>query len=406
MTANDRLYEKLSNEYNAFIDELEQKPVKEILVAAYEKVWKEEIVNCFEKSSYSDEECEAFLAFGGNNLLDAVYAEWLKNGVPYLDSLEDCIYEIIEPEIQIVKTLYGEVEPGDSVIAAGNNDYRYLVGTVKGIEGGDVHVDFTAFNYPPERIAEIEKYFSELYGEQKTFGELPLDDVIMAPDMLISISNLSREEIENMGSLRQNCEAFCNCFPGSNEPQSEKHGEFLERIKDNLEEYQKSLLKFGNQELIDMADKISAVSDAYRYLNGNRGFEDFELDFFLQFKNPLEILADEWCSHNSDSDEISYVMDGILRDRDNFLNNYPLVTDPVIDLGELDSRLKTLSEKANELSETVKATIFPDEKHKPKPKKPTKKPIAEQLSEAGEEAKQLNAQNVNNNTKNKKKEIE
>jgi len=124
------------------------------------------------------------------------------------------------------ETIYGKVKAGDWVIAAPPDDYAYLLGVVTEINklgtpehaaetdnGTDsIHIDFTAFEYPPERVTEIEERFSELYGEPKTFGELALDDVIMAPDMLISISNLGQGGMAFMGNLLANCEAFCSSF--------------------------------------------------------------------------------------------------------------------------------------------------------------------------------------------------
>ena len=235
------------------------------------------------------------------------------------------------------KTIYGEVSPGDWVISTGNNDYAYLIGTVTAIdklgtpehgtenESDDIHVDFNAFDYSPDRIDEIEERFSSLYGELRMFGEIPLDDVIMAPDMLISITHLGQDEIERMGNLRHNCEAFCNCFPGAVVPQSDRHGELLTRLSRNLDDYHKSLMDFGKREIIDMASKISAMSDANTAMSFH-GYSDEELDFFLQFQNPLEVVADAWCDRNSDLDGMGDLIYDLF-DRQDALMDYPLITD-------------------------------------------------------------------------------
>ena len=243
------------------------------------------------------------------------------------------------------KTIYGEVQSGDLVIAAGNNDYRYLIGTVTAIdkhgtenEADDIHVDFTTFEYPPDRIEEIEEHFSDLYGELKTFEDIPLDDVIMAPKMLIKINHLGHDEITFVGNLRQNCESFCNCFMGGGtEPKSSKETELVERIEKNYAEYQKSLLGFGKQELIDMAGKISAMSDAYSYMTCWHGFDDNELDFYLEFQNPLEVLADEWNSRKIDLSDMSFAMDHVLERSELHLEQYPVIRDSEAS-GDLDLR--------------------------------------------------------------------
>ena len=238
-------------------------------------------------------------------------------------------------------TIYGVVKPGDWVISTGNNDYAYLIGHVKKItkcgtrehteettnDTDAIHVDFTAFDYTPDRIEEIERQFSALYGQTKTYDELPLDDVIMAPKMLIRISHLYQDEITRMGNLRHNCEAFCNCFPGATVPKSAWHGELLERLDKNLDDYHARLMSFGKRELIYMAEKIAAMSDTYSYMR-YRGFADDELDFYLSFQNPLEVATDGWLEYNEDATEgMPFAIDGVFSDKQYWLDRYPLMND-------------------------------------------------------------------------------
>jgi len=285
-------------------------------------------------------------------------------------------------QINTVKTIYGDVSPGDWVISAGNNDFKYLIGTVKEIVNNgtpkhasetdnatdNVHVDFTAFNYPNERIAEIEAHFSELYGEIKMFDELPLDDVIMAPKMLISITNLGYDEITRMGNIRDNCESFCSCFPGGSERHSPKHTMLYALLEKNLSEYHNSLLSLSKQELIDTADKITAVSDAFSYLTMYNRFDDDELDFFLRFKDPLEVVADNWYERRSDLSDLCFAMTYINDHRDYFLKDYPLVNE--------DDPFITQRENTPEVPELK-----------------TKQLLADKLQAAGEKAKNNKTQN-------------
>jgi hypothetical protein len=245
-------------EFERFKDELKSEPPGAIVLKAYEVTFKEEILIFFDYDNFIDEsDAQKLLAHG--NPLQEIYNGWQNSDpTPYLDKLRDSIArtiaelpltvewdESVTPDILAeplsAKTLFNEVQRGDFVIAAGNSDYRYLIGTVTAIdkfgtpehgtdnETDDVHVDFTAFDYPPDRLVEIEETFSELYGEQKAFDELSLDDVIMAPKMLISISNLSYDEMIRMGNLRENCESFCNCFMGGG-------SEPLRKVEDTLAE--------------------------------------------------------------------------------------------------------------------------------------------------------------------------
>ena len=284
------------------------------------------------------------------------------------------------------KTIYGEVQRGDWVISIPSDEYGCLIGTVTAIDKlgtpehgtenttDDIHVDFTAFDYPPERIAEIEEIFSDLYGEPKAFDELPLDDVIMAPDTLIRITHLGHDEIAFMGNLRVNCESFCNSFAGP-VPQNEKHAELLARLEQNHEGYFNSLLSFGTRELVEMSEKISAMSGAFSYLN-YRGFESDELEFLLSFKNPLEIVAEGWLDYSQDvHDEMGYAFDAVMRDKQDWLDSYPLMSD-------------------TGAPERAKA-VSPPEKAEQTAEKPKPKTLAEKMQAATEKVKAQEAQGSN-----------
>ena len=87
---------------------------------------------------------------------------------------------------------------GGMVWANDESDYRGLFGRITEIrdgadkdtenEGPDIYCDFMV----PEQeymVNEIEKRFSALYRTPKHMNELPLDDVIMAPDMLEPVAD-------------------------------------------------------------------------------------------------------------------------------------------------------------------------------------------------------------------------
>jgi hypothetical protein len=104
--------------------------------------------------------------------------------------------------------------------------------------------------------------------------------------------------------------------------------ELMERIEKNLADYHKSLTGFGKLELIDMADKIAAMSDAHRYMTGHHVYDDDEIEFYLQFQNPLEVVADAWRERNSDIEDLSFTMDYVSERRDSMLIQYPLTSGP------------------------------------------------------------------------------
>ena len=281
---------------------------------------------------------------------------------PYPPSLE-------KPTIATAKTIFGDVQAGDWVIATGEHSCSYLIGQVKEIikigmaghrekhEHDDVHVDFAAFEYPPERIVEIEEHFSRLFGEPKRFEELPLHSICIPPDKLIRISHLDHDEITRMGSLRANCEAFCNCFPSGDRPEG-KLGELMERLDANLEAYQDSLMGFGKRELIEMAEKINAMSDVHLYLTDYHEYEDSEIEYLLLFQNPLEVVADAWVHRREDIGDLAFTLDDVFGDQD-LLQSYALAADTVdeipdymipeygMDAGEFEKRMAEMFPEGN-----------------------------------------------------------
>lgn len=361
MTLQDQLYDKLSGEYAAFIDELKTMPPEKIIESAYEKVFKEDILMSFEYDELlEDDQLAALLAM--DYPLDALYRNWLDTDVTYMDDLRDTIESFAKLESRrndrdigempeaphnaaptffeppTTQAINGELHVGDWVISANNNDFGYLLGTVMEInklgtpehnsdnDTDDIYVDFTAFEYPPERVLQIEEHFSNLYRTEKHFDELPLDGVIMAPEMLINITYLSQDERTRMGDLLENCVAYCNCFPGANAPQSDKHSELMARLDKNITNYNESLMDFGKQELIDMAGKIGAMQDVHSYMTTSRGFSDEEVEFYLQFQNPLEVVADAWRDRNADLEDMSFSLDFIFERKEQLLTEYPLIS--------------------------------------------------------------------------------
>ena len=91
MNLNDRVYEKLSAEYDAFIESVKAMSGEEAIKHAYEKVFKEDIVLCFEGGDMqlSPKQAKALLA--EKKPLDYLYNTWLDTDCSYMDMLRDSI---------------------------------------------------------------------------------------------------------------------------------------------------------------------------------------------------------------------------------------------------------------------------------------------------------------------------
>ncbi len=102
--------------------------------------------------------------------------------------------------------------------------------------------------------------------------------------------------------------------------------ELKERVNGNFNDYRDSLDGFSKTELIGMADKIAATRDAYDYFTSYSNFSGAELSFYLNFLNPLEVMADGWAKRQSDISNMWFVMDGQRR-AGTALEKYPLISD-------------------------------------------------------------------------------
>lgn len=88
---------------------------------------------------------------------------------------------------------------GEEIIATNESEYKNLVGYIREIRVGkdketeneapDIYCSFEAPASPYD-VEELEKTFSDLYGEPKKLQDISLDMVIMAPSMIIPTREL------------------------------------------------------------------------------------------------------------------------------------------------------------------------------------------------------------------------
>ncbi len=86
---NDRLYTKISGEYDNFIENLKTLPPEQVIEKSYEKVFKEDILLTIEGENLSPEKAKALLKL--EKPLDSLYHAWLETDASYMDRLYDCV---------------------------------------------------------------------------------------------------------------------------------------------------------------------------------------------------------------------------------------------------------------------------------------------------------------------------
>jgi hypothetical protein len=385
MTDREKLNEKLKTEYDRFVSGLMLKTPGEIIESSYEKVFKEDIVMCYENDDYDDNVVTALLSC--QYPLEELYRAWLGTPETYMDMLNDCILKKakeleaniangIEPvpekrAPETAQAVNAVLSAGDLVLSTGSTDYPFLVGYVTDIVSlglpehdtgnptADVYVDFTVNEYSDRRIAEIEQHFSQLYGERKEFNELPIDEVIMPPESLIRITGIESGILEELLNTAE--EAGEYSYRILNPRFNELYTELIARVEKNYVDYNNSLKKSDPRELIDMAGKISAMSDAHSYLTVWHRFSEPELENLLQYQNPLGVVGDAWRNARVDLDDMSYTMEYVFDERAILAIQYPLISEPVENEKQQANptvkRKQTLEERYRAANEKVRSYV-------------------------------------------------
>lgn len=94
MTIQEKLYEKLSAEHQARIEEIKQLPPDKIIERAYEIYIKDDLLSYFYTPNIGDDEASVLLKL--DRPLDHLYYEWLDVDTSHMDALQDCINEEID----------------------------------------------------------------------------------------------------------------------------------------------------------------------------------------------------------------------------------------------------------------------------------------------------------------------
>jgi len=86
---NDLLYEKMQQEYDAFIAGLKLMSNEQVIDSAYEKVIKSDILIECENGRLDQKEAKAL--YLEKYPLDRIYQDWLKSDVSYMGMIRDTI---------------------------------------------------------------------------------------------------------------------------------------------------------------------------------------------------------------------------------------------------------------------------------------------------------------------------
>ena len=98
-----------------------------------------------------------------------------------------------------------------------------------------------------------------------------------------------------------------------------------DRLTENYADYRAELLLKDRQELIDGADRIAKTAEVFQYFT-TKPLTETEVEYFLNFQNPLEVAVDHWESCTFELDALGAVIADVV-DKEDDLTLYPLAAD-------------------------------------------------------------------------------
>lgn len=225
---------------------------------------------------------------------------------------------------------------------------QYSDGFGEGFEQRDIEVEdgvinVHLWNFDEDFLILTQEQFSERLGinlpadalSQKTLQpETPAQAALHEPDA---------SESEEVAALRER---------------------LMERIDNNFSEYFDVLRQLSNKDISEWSLEVSAVTGAYFYMKELHNFHTSELEYLLQFKDPLKVAADEFESENA-VDDRSGAMWKIFREQLAIECDYELMSD-ISEVPELTQKNDVTGEKPSVLEQIREATKAPTVPHKEK----------------------------------------
>ena len=213
--------------------------------------------------------------------------------------------------------------PADEIINASYTKVCYdeFVAAFEGVDYTEL--DYAAFNAQDNLLASL--YHAWLDTDTADFEQLPnLFERFAEREMGYKLELWAKYEASERDGSETSIAAD---VPAEIADEANPEAALIARVEQNYADYNRMLLSFGQRELIEMAAVIHAHSDALRYMTSCHAYSDEELQFFMQFENPLEIVADKWRERNMDVGDLEFTVDFIMESehQKSALDAYPLV---------------------------------------------------------------------------------
>ena len=139
---------------------------------------------------------------------------------------------------------------------------------------------------------------------------------------------------------------------------AELERQLQDRIAENFATYKRDLMDSGMENMFRSAAEIAAVAEIYYYVTGEHDFTRSEIEFFLKFENPLEVLTDR---REAQLYDVRDTVAEITKDSDFILNDlgYKLVSDePVLDSASAVSAVQASAQEVSDTPNTASELDF------------------------------------------------
>lgn len=93
------LYEKMQSEYDKYIAGFGNMTPSDVASNAYEVVYKQDILFCFEDGDNGLSYAEKKMLYSKKYPLDFLYEEWQKTDCTHMQMIRDCIKDSVEAEV-------------------------------------------------------------------------------------------------------------------------------------------------------------------------------------------------------------------------------------------------------------------------------------------------------------------
>jgi len=103
--------------------------------------------------------------------------------------------------------------------------------------------------------------------------------------------------------------------------------ELIDRLNQNLSDYQDKMMILDKREIYDMAWEISSMCDSHYYLVDCHAFEDSEVEYLLQFQDPLTLVAGEWGERQEDMSDMTFALDRVFGKEPSEHRSHALMSD-------------------------------------------------------------------------------